>query len=319
MLEVKNLCVSYRSKQGKVLKAVRDVSFGLVKGQKLGIVGESGSGKSSVAFAIMGGAYKNAIYSGKILLDGIDMLNNANYKLLSRIRWKKISMIFQGTGSVFNPVVRIKDSIDELIRFKVEDDTDIKQLYSRLYEMMERFMLDKSLLFKYPHQLSGGEKQRFAIISALIFSPDYVIADEPTSGLDILVQQEILSSFLLEVEKNNLALVFITHDIKLVSVVCDRLIVMLNGMVVEMGDVSDLLNEPLHPYTRFLVESTNTIVSGVLEPKSSFENDKFLRTEDFKGCVFFKRCPFRVDDCYEAFPPLYRVYKDRYVRCYSFI
>jgi ABC-type dipeptide/oligopeptide/nickel transport system ATPase component len=254
ILSVKNLSIDYKASFG-VVCAVKDVSFDVVKGESFVIVGRSGSGKSTVASAVMdlteidGGRTK----SGEIIFEGMDLLK-INFDEKRKIRGKKISMIFQDPQSYLNPVVRVGKQIFEA--YEVHNSgVSGQELRKRAEEALKTVNLTDTerILNSYPHQLSGGQKQRILIATAIINSPDILIADEPTTGLDASVQKQILD--LISELKNSmgLTLIMITHNMRIAKKYSDSIAVMHNGEIVESGKTADVFNNPQHEYTKLLI------------------------------------------------------------------
>ncbi|MDD4160379.1 MAG: ABC transporter ATP-binding protein [Synergistaceae bacterium] len=249
MLDIKNLSVRYNS-AGRVVDAVRDVSVHVEKGSFMGLVGESGSGKSTLMMAVLGLLPKQTEISGELLYNGSDIIKMSEDKMRD-LRWKEISLVPQSAQNSFTPVIKIKSHIEEVLnihsnKFGEEAEKDVIRLLGEVG-------LDAGIKERYPHELSGGQKQRAAIALALACSPALLLADEPTTALDVIVQAEILK-LLSELQKRkDLSIILVTHDLPLAAMVCDRLIVMKDGMVAETGTPRDIINDPQHPHTKELV------------------------------------------------------------------
>lgn len=258
LLEIDNLSVFYRSGRGRQLKAVDGVSFSLAQGESLGLVGESGSGKSTIATAIMGMLPKNAeVASGRILFDGRDLLQ-ADPETMRRIRWKKISIIFQAAMNALNPIQRVGDQIAETIRIH-EPQTDPGEAVRRVAELYGLLGIPAARMDDYPHQYSGGMRQRAIIAMALACRPGLVIADEPTTALDVIVQDQILKTIQRIQRELGVGILFISHDIAVIADVCHRVGVMHAGRLEEFGPVQKVFGSPGHSCTRALLEAHMTL------------------------------------------------------------
>ena len=253
LLETKGLKVSFRSDFG-VSRAVDGVDFQVEKGKVLGIVGESGSGKSVTSLAVMGLVPRPNGYveDGQILFHGQDLLRMSG-KEMRRIRGNRIAMIFQEPMSSLNPVFKIGDQLGEAL--KLHQGVKGKENWEKCVEMLElvRVADPRKLMNRYPHELSGGMRQRVMIAMAVLCSPELMIADEPTTALDVTIQAQILALLRELQQQRRMSIMFITHDLGVISEIADRVIVMYAGRVVEEADVRTLLDEPLHPYTRGLL------------------------------------------------------------------
>lgn len=255
ILEVNNLSTTFFVDK-KAGKAVDDVSFSLERGEILGIVGESGSGKSVTAMSIMRllGKTKGRVTGGEVLFNGENLLNK-NKRDMQRIRGKHISMVFQEPMTSLNPVLTIGDQITETL-LQHEGITK-EDAYIRAKELLEivHIPFAEKRLHEYPHQLSGGMRQRVMIAMALSCNPELIIADEPTTALDVTIQLQILELFKELVEKYRMSVILITHDMGVIAEMADRVLVMYAGQVVEYGDVVSVLKKPLHPYTKALIKA----------------------------------------------------------------
>lgn len=297
LLEVENLEVSF-SLHGQELKAVRGISFQLQPGEALGIVGESGCGKSAAvqAMARLGLAHK---ISGKIIFQSQDLLQISEEEMRS-IRGKKIGMIFQDPMSALNPTMKIGAQIEEgLMHHKM---TTKKQARAKALELLRQTEIahPEERLEQYPHQLSGGMRQRVLIAIALCCNPALLIADEPTTALDATIQAQILQ--LLKKRGPQTSLLLITHDLGVVAEVCDRILVLYAGKIVEAGSVKQILQTPQHPYTQMLLKSLPRLNAPKHEPLYSIEGAPPNLFHPFKGCAFAPRCPFTSSECMKE-PP----------------
>ncbi len=280
---------------------VNEVSFHLDRGEVLSLVGESGSGKSITALSILNLVPRpGMIERGEALYKGKDLFSLKESEI-RRIRGKEISMVFQDPNTSLNPVLKIDTQLREVFEAHGEE-VDEEKIISVMEEM--GFKEPKRVLDSYPHELSGGMKQRVAIAMALLGNPKILIADEPTTALDVSIQAQILSLFKKERETRGISIIFITHDFGVVAEIADRVCVMLKGYIVEEGNVFDIFDDPLHPYTRHLISSI---------PGKGLER-RTVRRE--KGrCPFYHRCPEGMTICREKMPKM--VEEDgRRVRCW---
>ena len=257
LLEVKNLSIGYRTKQG-YLKAVENVSFSLEEGRSLGFVGESGCGKTTIGMALMGLMPPNgSVGQGEILFDGQDLLKMTEAER-RKTRWSRIAMIFQAAMNAMNPVQRVGDQIAEAILVhhpEVEKEAALRQVEG-LFDLVG---IPRDRLRGYPHQYSGGMKQRAIIAMALACHPKLIIADEPTTALDVIVQDQILEEVKKLQKEFNIGVIFISHDISIVADMCQDIAVMYAGQMVEIGPREAVFEEPVHPYTKALLSSFPTI------------------------------------------------------------
>lgn len=305
LLDVKNLTIAYQTRAG-LTNAVEGVSFSLEKGKSLGIVGESGCGKTTVGMGLLRLLPSNGlIKSGRIEFDGTDLLGLTEQKMQA-VRWKRISMIFQAAMNALNPVHRVGDQIIEAIRVHSPQTSraDAAQQVRRLYELVD---IPEERISDFPHQYSGGMKQRAVIAMALACSPDLVIADEPTTALDVIVQDQIIKKIKEIQRERNIAVIFISHDIGVVASVCHYIMVMYKGKIVESGRREEVFEAPVHPYTRALLSSYLTI-DGVFEvpdsrPEPPCETGETLPAEI---CGYVHLCPHATETC-RASSPQWRV------------
>ncbi len=303
LLDVRHLTTAFHTRAG-IVRAVNDVSFTLEKGETLGLVGESGSGKSVACYSLMGLVPQppGRIESGTALFDGLDLLHNDPTRLRS-IRGKRISMIFQEPMTSLNPYLRIGDQLIEplLIHEKIDRKTAVARGIAALEEVG---IQDAAKRMKsYPHEFSGGMRQRVVIAMALITQPEILIADEPTTALDVTIQAQILELIRSLQKSKGMAVIFVTHDLGIVSNFCDRVLVMYAGRVVETGAVRDIFYQPQHPYNRALQKSI-----PALQPKGkelyTIPGAPPSLTQLPPGCPFAPRCEFVVEKCRETPVPL---------------
>ena len=310
ILEVKDLQLSYRTDRGLV-RAVNGTSFSLEAGHALGLVGESGSGKSSLALSLMRLLPRNAEQlKGSVALDGEDVLSLSEDEFRRKYRGNFISMGFQGAMNSLNPVMRVGHQIAEALL--VDGNLNKSVAHPKAREMLELVGLTREIFNRYPHELSGGMKQRVVIAMALVQDPKLVILDEPTSALDVSVQAQIMNLLKRLKRDLGLSLIFITHDIALASDVCDHVVVVYGGRVVEFGDIESVLLRPSHPYTEKLLASIPKLHTEV-KPEFIPGAPPDL-TKPTNGCCFSPRCSSAIDICFTDNPPPFTV-GDGHIAC----
>ncbi|MBI4641268.1 MAG: ABC transporter ATP-binding protein [Candidatus Tectomicrobia bacterium] len=312
LLEVKNLKMYYQISQG-VVKAVDDVSFEIEKGEAVGLVGESACGKTSTAMTIMKLLPPNArIVGGQILFKGEDLVPKSDLEM-RRIRWKGISMIFQAAMNALNPVHRVGDQVLEAILSHQEiSQAEAEKRVEELYHLVG---MDPALAKGYPHEYSGGMKQRAVIAMALACNPDLIIADEPTTALDVIVQDQILREMTSLQKRLGMTMIYISHDISVIAETCNRIGVMYGGKLVEYADSNILFESPRHPYTQGLFASYPSLTGEVKKLRPIPGEPPNLLSPP-SGCRFHPRCPLRDDIC-EKEEPAYEVVAERhYVACH---
>ena len=314
LLDVKNLETEFKVKRGTV-KAVNGVSFQVDKGEILAVVGESGCGKSVTSLSIMGLIRDpGRVSGGEILFNGEDLLKK-NHKEMEKIRGDRISMIFQEPMTSLNPVYRIKDQIMENIL--THEKVSKEEAYKRAVKMLELVGIPdpEKRAHDYPHQMSGGMRQRVMIAMALSCHPELLIADEPTTALDVTIQAQILDLINRLRNELGMAVLLITHDLGVVAETADRVVVMYCGRVVEQASVMQLFTKPLHPYTRGLMDSIPRLdedrerlymIKGIVPDPTNLP----------KGCPFADRCDHCMDKCREHMPKLVETEEGRQVRCF---
>lgn len=288
LLQVEHLSVGYQTPKG-ILKAVEDVSFALEAGKAFGLVGESGCGKTTIGMALMGLLPANGeVTAGRIMLSG-DELTAKDPEEMRLFRWKEISMIFQAAMNALNPVHRIGDQMIEAL-VTHEPDTKPDQALAKVEELFDLVGLDQKRMWDYPHQYSGGMKQRAIIAMALICGPKLIVADEPTTALDVIVQDQILKEIKSLQRELNLSLIFISHDISIVAEVCDHIGVMYAGQLVESGTMEEVFFSAKHPYTKALLASFPTL-SGDKKKLVPIPGEPPNLVDTIAGCRFCDRCP----------------------------
>jgi oligopeptide/dipeptide ABC transporter ATP-binding protein len=314
VLDVRGLTVELPTPSGWI-RPVNDVSFSLQAGETLGIVGESGSGKTILSLGLMGLEPHGARHSGQAFLnasDSRDILKSSPEELRA-IRGRDIAMIFQEPMTALNPVLRVGDQIAEAIRIH-EPKVSEKEIQRRVLASLERAALPDPArrARQYPHQLSGGLRQRVMIAMALAANPHILIADEPTTALDVTVQKQILELLATLRRELQLSMLFITHDLGVVAQIADRIAVMYAGRIVEQGPVMEVLRAPRHPYTAGLLRAAPRLVREKLTPiPGSVPSLSSLPP----GCSFAPRCPLHVAECDVAMPALHAVNQNHDARC----
>lgn len=317
VLDIKNLTVEFRTVEGTV-KAVNDLSYVLHKGEKLGIVGESGSGKSVSSLAIMQLIPNppGEITEGEILYKGDDIRKKSE-KEMQAIRGNDISMIFQEPMTSLNPIIKCGKQIAETLR--LHRGLDKKQSMEEAIKMMKAVGIAnaEARAHEYPHQMSGGMRQRIMIAMALACRPQILIADEPTTALDVTIQAQILDLIRDLNEEMGTSVIFITHDLGVVNELCDTVIVMYTGRIVEKASVKDIFEDPKHPYSIGLLEAIPRI-SKDRDPLKTIDGMVPNPTEKIEGCSFWPRCPHATEKCKQAEPPMVQISEDRHVRCWLY-
>jgi peptide/nickel transport system ATP-binding protein len=299
ILSVQDLTMHYTTRKGDVW-AVDNVSFDLERGKSLGLVGESGCGKTSIAISLLRLLPDNArILGGHIYLDGTDILALSQSDLL-KVRWTGISMIFQAAMNALNPVYRVGDQILEAMQTHFDDMT-IAQSRKRIAELFDLVGLDPALMDRYPHEFSGGMRQRAIIAMALSCDPSVIIADEPTTALDVIVQDRILKELRAIQDELNMGMIYISHDIAVIAEVSDRMGVMYAGRMVEMADVVDVFERPIHPYT-FALMSAFPSIKGEKRELTTLPGEPPDLLNPPPGCRFHPRCPRATSKCRQAVP-----------------
>jgi peptide/nickel transport system ATP-binding protein len=306
VLTVNGLFAQYQTSRGSVY-AVDDVSFDLYDGESIGIAGESACGKSTLGLSIvrmlLGGKA-----NGKILFDGDSVLDISESDFTEKFRWKKISMIFQGAMNSLDPVFTIKEQFIEILK----QHTFSGNFDDVITNAIHSVSLNDAVLKKYPHELSGGMKQRIVIAMALLLKPKFVIADEPTTALDVLIQAQIVN-LLKKLKKNGMSFMLITHDLAVLSEIADKIGIMYGGQMVEFGSSYEIYKNPKHPYTQGLLESIPKLTGSI--PKYIKGTPPSLLNPP-NQCRFIDRCPLAIEKC-KTVPPKIKT-KTGYVRCWLY-
>jgi peptide/nickel transport system ATP-binding protein len=299
LLSVDSLTMHYFTRDGEV-KAVDDVSFHLNRGEALGLVGESGSGKSSIAVSLLKLLPDNArLLSGRILLEGEDLVPLSENRMRS-IRWSRISMVFQSAMNSLDPVHKVGDQIVEAI--EIHTPMSRGAMGDRVAYLYELVGLDLSFINRYPHEYSGGMKQRAVIAMALACDPDIVIADEPTTALDVIVQDRILTEIRDIQKRLNMSMIYISHDMAVIAEVSDVVGVMYAGKLVELGETLEVFKRPIHPYTMALMAAFPS-VRGEKRLLATLPGEPPDLIHPPAGCRFHPRCPHATEICSRQEPP----------------
>jgi len=306
-LDVDGLTTRYQTSKGQV-HALEDVNFSLEKGESIGIAGESACGKSTLGLSLIRMIQGGKIISGKITFDGESILDLTESKFDNDYRWKKISMVFQGAMNSLDPVYTIKQQFVEVLK-EHDYEGDSEKL---IFDSISSVNLDESVLKKYPHELSGGMKQRIIIAMALLLKPKFVIADEPTTALDVLIQAQIVN-LLKKLKKDGMSIMLITHDLAVLSEIADKIGIMYGGGMIEFGSSQDIYKNPKHPYTKGLLESIPTLHGK--KPKYIKGNPPDLLSPK-EGCKFIDRCPEAMEKCKKD-PPRFKT-DSGYVMCWLY-
>ncbi|MFQ5593691.1 MAG: ABC transporter ATP-binding protein [Anaerolineae bacterium] len=294
VLDVQDLTMHYRTRKGPVF-AVDNVSFSVRRGESLGLVGESGCGKTSIAISLLKLLPENAdILGGAIWLNGTDIVPLPEREM-HRVRWRQISMVFQAAMNSLNPVYSIEEQILEAMQQHTPDLSE-QGMNDKIDALFELVGLDPTFKDQYPHQYSGGMRQRAVIAMALSCDPDIIIADEPTTALDVIVQDALLKQIQEIQQQLNMAMIYISHDIAVIAEVSERVGIMYAGKLVELSTTEDIFNRPLHPYTMALMSSFPSIVGAKTELVTLPGEPPDLLNPP-AGCRFHPRCPFATEIC----------------------
>lgn len=311
VLDVRDLRVYYRTLAG-VVRAVDEVSLTVGEAEVLGLAGESGCGKSTLGYSLLGLVPPpGRIEGGNVFIDGIDITKLSEDEL-RRVRWSKVSMIFQGAMNVLNPVYTIERQLTEVLTF--HKGFSQREAVKSATDALIQVGLNPELLKRYPHELSGGMKQRVVIAMALLLKPKLVIADEPTTALDVVIQAQIINLLKKIKSEEKTSMIFITHDLSMIAEISDKVAIMYAGKIAELGSSEEIFNNPKHPYTQGLLRSIPrlrsrekiTWIPGV--PPD-------LRRPPI-GCRFNPRCPYVMDVCRHKEPPTIEVNGEHRVACW---
>jgi peptide/nickel transport system ATP-binding protein len=317
LLHIRDLTIQFPTGSG-ALTAVRDISFEIVRGEVLGVVGESGSGKSVTSLAMMRLLPPQASISGEILFASSSAPANLltlDSESMRQLRGSQIAMIFQEPMTALNPVMRVGEQIAEAVR--AHHAVSKKEAWNRAVEALREVAIadPERRARDYPHQLSGGMRQRVMIAMAIVNRPQLLIADEPTTALDVTIQAQILDLLRELRQRFGLTMLFISHDLAVVSSVADRVAVMYAGSLVEVARREDIFYEPAHPYTRGLLAAVPTLGTARDRPLQTIEGSVPALSSLPSGCSFEPRCSYRIPGCAEALPPLVEVAPGHWARC----
>ncbi len=313
LLEIKNLKVYYEMPAGPV-KAVDDVSLTVNKDEVVGVAGESGCGKTTLGMSILRLIRPPGyIKEGEILFDGED-LTTLKSESLRRIRWKRISLISQSAMNALNPVMKVRSQMADAIM--AHEKISSKALEESISTLLKRVNLDPGVAGMFPHELSGGMKQRCIISMAMALKPDLIIADEPTTALDVVVQRGVLETLMDLKKETRSSIILLSHDIAIQAEIADRLAVMYAGKVIEVGEIQSIFREPLHPYTQGLISAVPSIkkrrmLKGLPGLPPNLINPP-------PGCRFHPRCPHVMEICKQKEPILLEVKPERHVACHLY-
>jgi oligopeptide/dipeptide ABC transporter ATP-binding protein len=311
LLQVEDLHVWFDLEGGRELHAVQGISFELTEGERVGLVGESGCGKTTAILAVMGLLPPSATIAGRVYLEGEDILAQGE-ETMSPHRWVDIAMVFQGAMNAFNPVKTVGEQIVEPM--ELHGTASGKQARKQAGELLERVGIPSARANSYPHQFSGGMRQRAAIAMALACKPKVLLADEPTTALDVMVQAQILQLLVGLADDFGLALILVTHDLPVVAQVCERAAVMYAGEIVELGPTDTLYHDPRHPYTRLLFAATPDLYGE--DAVLSIPGTPPRLDRELTGCPFAPRCDSSFAPCATVKPKLVSTAADHAAACH---
>ena len=315
LLVVEDLTMHYKTQFGWV-SAVDDVSFSLKQGESLGLVGESGCGKTSIAMSLLRLIAENGVFrKGEIRLAGVDLLKLSPEEMRRR-RWADISMVFQGAMNAWNPVYTVHDQIREAMDLHLPEMLSNEAMRERIAELFELVGLDPVMMDRYPHEFSGGMRQRAIIAMALSCNPRIIIADEPTTALDVIVQNQILEELKKIQRELGMSIIYISHDIAVIAEVTDKMGVMYAGRMVEFGTTETVFASPKHPYAFLLLGSTPSI-TGERRKLSPLDGEPPNLLDPPSGCRFHPRCPFATQQCTDEQPPMTEIEEGHSVACWN--
>lgn len=318
ILDVRNLSTTFRTERGP-LKAIDGIDFQVYKGEILGIVGESGCGKSVTSQSVMRlyDEKYTASYQGEVFLEGKDLMK-IPYKKMQEIRGKKISMVFQDALSSLNPVFTVGNQICEPL--KIHQKLSKKEAEEKAIEMLKLVGIPapEKRINQYPHELSGGMRQRVMIAIALACKPQLLIADEPTTALDVTIQAQIMDLIVKLNQQLDMGVMLITHDLGVVAETCTRVIVMYLGQIVEEASVMDIFDNPKHPYTWGLIQSIPRLDGDRTKALYTIKGTVPLLSQIPEGCRFAPRCPYATERCQKEMPELQNISETQRVRCFKY-
>lgn len=319
ILSIEDLCVEYRTENGW-MQAVRGVNMDVRAGEAVGLIGESGSGKSTLGFALLRMLVRSArISRGRIMyraMDGrmVDLAKVSNREF-RRMRWKEFSMVFQSAQNSLNPVIRISDTFQETAR--AHGQSNKGQTRHKAMELLESVQLDADRVYNaYPHELSGGMRQRVSIALSLLLDPQLIIFDEPTTALDIITQRAIIDVVRALRDKLDFTMLFISHDLSLAAELADKVATMYAGQIVEFGPVRDTFYNPKHPYTVGLLNAVPPITGEEFTPLTAIRGSTPNLLRIPPGCPFHPRCPYATGICAEEVPPQFPISPAHFSACH---
>ena len=314
LLSVRNLTLEYKTRKGYV-SAVDNVSFDLMPGQSMGLVGESGCGKTTIAMALLRLSPDNAVIrQGQLLLDGQDLLQISEQEMRD-VRWGRISMVFQAAMNALDPVYRVGDQMIEALA-RHQSNLSPEQKRQCVLELFQLVGIDSKMISRYPHEFSGGMRQRAVIAMALACNPSLIIADEPTTALDVIVQDQVLRELSRIQQSMHMSMIYISHDIAVIAEVADLIAVMYAGCMVEKADTRTIFQSPRHRYTKALLSAFPSIVG----PKSelvALPGDPPDLLMPPSGCRFHPRCPNALERCSQEKPPFLQVEYAHWAACWN--
>lgn len=316
LLEIKNLHVEFRTYDG-VVKAINGMNFSVPRGKTVGLVGETGAGKTTAVLSVMGLVQSppGVITQGQVLFEGRDLLKMGDHELRS-MRGEKIAMIFQNPMTSLNPVYTVGKQISDIISLHQKTDKD--EAMKRAGDMLEVVGIRRERLNNYPHEFSGGMKQRVCIAMGLSCNPSLLIADEPTTALDVTIQAQILDLMKSLKDKYNTSTIFITHALGVVAEIADYVVVVYAGSVIEQGNLKEIFTEPLHPYTKGLFSCLPDIDSQTGSRLKVIPGSMPDPMHLPRGCKFCDRCNEAMDICREKEPEEAAVSGEHYVKCHLY-
>ena len=313
LLNVENLRTYFETRGGYV-KAVDDISFSVEKGDVLGFAGESGCGKTTTMLSITRLLPSNGkVLGGKVEFDGMDVLAMDEMRIREELRWKRMSMVFQGAMNALNPVIRVGEQIVQAIR--LHEDVTKEEAWSRIEDLFSIVGIDPKRARDYPHEFSGGMKQRAVIALSLSCNPDLVMADEPVTALDVIVQAQILELIRNLRDKLGLSMIMITHDLSVIADTCNKVVIMYAGKIVEKGDIITVFKHPEHPYSQGLLTNYPSI-KGERKKFQPISGRPPNLIQPPNGCRFHPRCPYAMDVCKEREPEPIDLGRGHIVSCH---
>ena len=314
LLSIRNLTLEYKTHKGYV-SAVDDVSFDLMAGQAMGLVGESGCGKTTIAMALIRLSPENAeIRQGEILLDGQDILKFSEAQMRD-VRWARVSMVFQAAMNALNPVYRVGDQIIEALD-RHQDGMSMTQKQERVVELFKLVGIDPKMISRYPHEFSGGMRQRAVIAMALACNPSLIIADEPTTALDVIVQDQVLRELSRIQKALQMSMIYISHDIAVIAEVADIIGVMYAGCLVEKASTQTIFQSPCHRYTKALLSAFPSI-AGPKTELYALPGDPPDLLMPPSGCRFHPRCSYAIERCSKEKPPFTQIKYGHWAACWN--